>query len=458
MTITGDSVSLFGTSGVRGVVGQRITPESCHLVGQALGTTLPERSRVCIATDTRLSREMVKGAVTSGLLSTGIDVTDCGVLPTPALALLTRELGFTAGVMVTASHNPPQFNGIKLFNGDSMGFGKAQEDEIERAYGSGEFRRGSRWMLEKGDGLKERYLQCMAPLFAGREMNRTVGLVVDPGNGAASGFASDVFLGMGLNAIPLHDVPDGLFPGRGPEPREDTVGGTVRFLRERGADLSASFDGDADRVVFCDREGFLGLDGMTAFISRLAVMETGRKCIATTVEAGMLLDLAVADLGVVVERGQVGDVSVAYLAREFDAAIGVEGVGVYILPQVGYYPDSMAATLFLLSHLGDVREIREFLGRMPALFSLKSKVPCPDECKAQAMAGLEKKAHLFGASRINSLDGLRLEFDGAWMLVRASGTEPAIRVIAESPSLYRTRQLVAQGVEAVGSCLEGVAV
>lgn len=125
---------LFSTSGIRGIVAEDLFIDLCHEIGKALGTSLASQSKVSLATDTRESRELIEDAVTSGLLSTGIDVADLGILPTPALALLTKEMGFGTGIMLTASHNPPEYNGIKLFNKDATGYSQAQEVEIERLY------------------------------------------------------------------------------------------------------------------------------------------------------------------------------------------------------------------------------------------------------------------------------------------------------------------------------------
>ncbi|MFC1927434.1 phosphoglucosamine mutase, partial [Chloroflexota bacterium] len=125
---------LFGTSGIRGVVDQDLSTDLCRRAALAIGTTLPQSSTVCIATDTRVSRDVIKDSVTTGLLSCAVNVVDLGILPTPALALLTRESGFAAGIMVTASHNPPEFNGIKLFTGNSLGYSQAQEAEIEKIF------------------------------------------------------------------------------------------------------------------------------------------------------------------------------------------------------------------------------------------------------------------------------------------------------------------------------------
>jgi phosphomannomutase len=149
---------LFGTSGIRGVVDQELSPDFCRQVALAIGTTLPQYSTVCIATDTRISRELIKEAVTSGLLSCSINVVDLGILPTPALALFTRESGFAAGVMVTASHNPPEFNGIKLFTGNSLGYSQAQEAEIEKVSFEKKFRQGQRGIVDTFHLLKISFL------------------------------------------------------------------------------------------------------------------------------------------------------------------------------------------------------------------------------------------------------------------------------------------------------------
>jgi phosphoglucosamine mutase len=445
---------LFGTSGIRGVVNQDLSPDFCRRVASAIGTTLPPASTVCIATDTRTSRDVIKEAVTAGLLSCGINVVDLGILPTPALALLTRESGFATGIMVTASHNPPEFNGIKLFTGNSMGYSQAQEAEIEEIFFEKQFRQGKRGTLEQAQDMKQRYLSFIKGKLSRPGFNHQLKVVVDPGNGAASKFASDIFVHLGLNVIPVNDEPNGFFPGRSPEPKEDTLQGTVNSLRQQNAGLAICFDGDADRVVFCDKEGFLGFNEPIAFISRLAVKRTGKKKIASTIETGTLLDLAVKDLGAEVVRGRVGDVAVARLAQELDAALGVEQVGVYIFPEVGYYPDSIFASLFLLSQLSDAGEIRQYFQGIPRLFFEKAKIPCPDKLKESVMARVQEKAHLFAPDKMNTLDGLRLEFPDSWMLIRASGTEPVIRVISESTSPTQTQQLINRGKKVVQSLVE----
>ncbi len=448
-------MALFGTSGVRGVFGKDLTLNLCRDVASSLGTILPGGARVCIANDSRTSGPAIKEAVIDGLAACGIETADLGLLPTPALALLTREMRFDTGIMITASHNPPEFNGLKLFNADSLGYSRELEEQIEAIYRRKQFRKAPRAPAGAGQGMRETYLKAVQGRLPPQGLNQRLKIVVDPGNGAASGFASWIFTQLGLNVLPVNDYPDGRFPGRSPEPKEDTLGKTIALLQDSGSDLAVCFDGDADRVVFCDREGFVGFNEAVAFISRLAVQESGKKVVATTVETGRLLEMATSNLGVKVYRGRVGDADVAHLALENDAALGVENVGVYILPRMGYYPETIFAALTLLCHIQDAGEIRDFFRKMPPLFFDKGRVTCPNEEKARLMEVIAQQASGFGAVSVNTLDGVRMEFADSWMLIRASGTEPVIRVLAESPSAERTAELIDKGVKLVQSYVSG---
>ncbi|MDP2919598.1 MAG: phosphoglucosamine mutase [Dehalococcoidia bacterium] len=446
---------LFGTSGLRGIVHKELTVQTLYELGQAVATSLPASSQVVIATDTRLSREKVKTTVVMGLLASGVNVIDLGILPTPALAFSTKEMQATTGIMVTASHNPPEYNGIKLFNSDGIGYSREQELAIEDIYAQKNFRTGESASFTHEPGAKELYFRKVIGSFPGG-LSKKFKIVIDPGNGAASLFASELFSRLGLDVLPVNDTPDGSFPGRSPEPREDTLTGTYEFLKKNHADLAVCFDGDADRVVFLDKEGFIGFNEAVTFISALAVKTTGKKKVATTVEAGMLIDLALSPLGVSVVRGKVGDVPVAYLARENDAAIGIEPVGVYILPEAGFYPDSFLAALTLLKNIDDPAEIRAFFRGIPRLVNKQRQLPCPNELKNPVMSSILGNTALFGKGTINTVDGLRLDSGNSWVLVRSSGTEPLLRIIAESPSESETDRLLDKTAAVVEGLMRGL--
>ena len=449
-------MQLFGTSGIRGVVGEELTCEFLMEIGMAIGTTLPLHSSVCLASDSRLSKDMLKASLSAGILSTGVTVVAVGVLPTPALAYVTRELPVASGIMVTASHNPPQFNGIKLWNPSTIGYSREQEEAIEKIYSEKAFRQAA-WdhlgQMQTDYTARDVYLRAIEESIS---VDTDLTVVVDPGNGAASQIATELFGRMGISVLPLNDTPDGTFPSRPSEPRADTLKETVTYLKDEHADLAVCFDGDADRVVFCDEKGFLGYNEMIAFISYVVAERAFNKVVATTVETGRLLDHAVAKAGGKVVRGKVGDVAVAHLVKEHNACCGVEQVGVYIIPEIGMHPDSLYASLYLLKHIEDPSEIRTFISSLPTMYFAKEGITCPNDKKQTLLHQVKPEISILEPEETNLLDGIRLEFPDSWLLIRPSGTEPLIRVICESESESEMKTLLNEGRKLVENALQKV--
>ena len=439
---------LFGTSGVRGVVHKELSAHLLTDLGRAIATSLPPHSWILIANDSRQSRFIVKDAVKKGLIAAGARVLDVGMLPTPAVAYLTKTIGISTGIMVTASHNPPEYNGIKLFNIDGMGYSGEQEQKIETIFFSKKFRKdegSTQTAFDLRDYYFENLIQPLGPNYFSHKFK----VVVDPGSGAASVLATNLFYDLGLDVIPVNDLPDGSFPGRAPEPREDTLKGTYELLLKEHADLAICFDGDADRVVFMDEQGFIGYDESITFIAALAVKLSNKKVVATTVETGKLLDIGLQGLGGQVMRGTVGDMPVSYLTRSANAAIGVEPVGVYIMPDAGFYPNSFLAAITLIKNIKNVDEIRSFFKNLPQLHKKQLKVPCLNNAKFTLMKKVLNHYNLFGSGEPNTLDGLRLENRDSWTLIRPSGTEPIIRISAESLTEAKTQELMDQANMAI---------
>ena len=450
-------MGLFGTSGIRGKVFEKITPEFFLELGKAIASTFPEKSSVAIATDSRVTKDMLKSALISGLLRSNVNVVDIGIAPTPVLAFLTKHLNYDTGVMITASHNPPRDNGIKLWNSDGMAYTARDEQRIEDALKLKKYRNPP-W--NKTGTLKVDYNAKNVhadEVLKRMKIKKHFRVVVDPGNGAASGYASTVFKNAGLDVHPINDNPDGLFPNRSPEPKAETLKKTISYLRKENADIAVCFDGDADRVVFCDKKGFIGNNEAISFISRLKLLqETNKKKVITTVETGCLLDHAIKDLGGEVIKGKVGDGYVAHAVKKEDASLGVEQVGVYIMPEMGYYPDSIYAALYLLASIESVSEIREFINEMPTLHFAEETVSVadkPDNLKYKIVERVcNNYLDTFYGYRLNSKDGLRLDSEDSetsWTLIRASGTESLIRVIAESEDRNERKKLMDKGIKVV---------
>ena len=440
---------LFGSNGIRGIAGTEIPIDMVRDLGRALGTTLRVGASVCIGNDARATADEFRRAFARGLNDAGVDAVFLGRLPTPALAGTTALGRYDAGVMITASHNPPEYNGIKVYRPDGMGYGPAEQAAVEAAYFAREFRSGA-GTTHADEGALDAY----QAFILGQAVGLRTGLrvVVDAGNGAVAGFASRLFRVAGVDVVPLHDTPKAV-PDRDSEPKPSSLAGTIRHVAETGADLAVCFDGDADRVVFCDRQGFLGFNEMIGYIAREHLKDSPSRRVATTVETGRLVDLAVAGVGGEVLRGVVGDVSVAHLTKDADCALGVEQVGHYINPAIGYYPDTLYTVLFLLSRISSPRDIRGFYDSIPRLYYEKAGFACPNERMAAVTDYMARRLDRFGAREVNSLDGLRLELDDAWVLLRASGTQPLIRVIVEAETEARLRALLAAGSELVTEAL-----
>jgi phosphoglucosamine mutase len=437
---------LFSTSGIRGVINQDLTYEILRDIGRAVGASLRPAAKVLIATDTRESRDSVKAMISIGLLSSGVNVVDAGILPTPILAFAVADMGMDMGIMITASHSPPEYNGLKLFTAEGIACSAEQEREIQRIYDTQDFLEGISAHYRREDGIETRYTEYLLEKLNQDQKKPWFSLAVDAGNSAASWIAGEIFTAFGYTVMTINDTPDINFPDRSPEPRKEIVEKTWQFFNNHHLDLAILFDGDADRVTFFDRQGFIGFTETAAFISALAVKRSGKKKVAATIETGKFLDNALAELGVEVVRGKAGDAAVANLTREIDAAIGVEPAGIFILPEYGWYPNPFIAAINMMAAVEELTEIREFIARVPPLYLGQRIITCQNDQKEILKKMMLEKPEIFGYGTINNMDGLRIDFEDSWVLVRASGTEPIFRVLAESTSQAETDRLLDETV------------
>lgn len=442
----GADAPAFGTCGVRGIVGEVLNAEVVDRLARALAAHLGADRRVCVARDTRPSGPELEEQFVDGLARRGLHVTRLGVITTPALYMLTRELGFDAGVMITASHNPPDYNGFKFC--DALGMCPDQQG-LERLYLDPPAATASRaGSVETFDGAAFFYgrLRDLCP-----PPRRKLRMVLDCACGPHSLHLPDFLRGYGHEVLERNCVPDITRCDRDGEPTADTLVKTIEFAQRADADAGLCFDGDSDRVVFLDTEGFMGFQSANAILARIALEEADEALVVGTVETGRFVEDAVRTAGGRLHRTAVGDIRVACEVRDRGAAAGVEECGHYIFPRVGYFSETVFPATLLFARR-DMDGIRRELDHLPPVFAAEKRIECAEDRKAAAMQSVGRAVQSLDGT-LSTVDGFRVDWEDGWLLVRPSGTSPYMKVNAEALSRERLEKLVGLGLELVGEAL-----
>lgn len=428
---------LFGTSGIRGKIGSEVTCELALNVGKSLAYYLGNSGTVVLGYDTRTTNKMLDEAITAGLLESGVDVVKIGMVPTPLVGYATEKLDADAGVMLTASHNPSQYNGIKLWNKNGMAYTSAQESEIEKIYFDKSYVSVS-WdkvgKLSYNEEIKGQYIDDLVGMV---DIKEGLKVVIDCASGAGSEISPLVFRKAGCEVTTLNSQPDGFFPGRNPEPNAENLGTLMKTVVAIGADLGIAHDGDADRMITVDEKGNISpFDSLLALISKEFDGD-----IVTTVDAGLCMDESVKGD---VLRTPVGDVNVAEVIIEKNAAFGGEPSGTWLHPDFCMCPDGILSGLRMAEIVSRDGKLSELLAEIPSYPNIREKITCSKEEKIKVMENMEDllKESFDDIVEVNSLDGVRLTFaDDSWVLVRPSGTEDYIRITLESRDGERAEQI-----------------
>ncbi|MBN2227965.1 MAG: phosphoglucosamine mutase [Candidatus Thorarchaeota archaeon] len=433
---------LFGTTGVRKVYGEEFDLEMALNLGKALGTYLKGEGTVILARDARTTGLMVADTLSAGLLSTGVNVVRGGIMPTPTLAYTTKRKGFHAGLMVTASHNPPEYTGIKFWSKNSMGFTPNEERELEQIYESKEFivaawdKLGEERVLETAveDHINDILKKCDSDLIRSKSFK----VIVDPGNGAACVLTPYLMQQIASKVITINGQLDGHFPGRKSEPEESSLGDLIQMMKQTKADLGIAHDGDADRVVFVTREGeVIRGDRTIALLAQDYLMTDKPGTIVTTVDSSLVLDETIENAGGKSIRTPVGDIQVAIKVQDTKAVMGGEACGVFILPEFHLAPEPFLAACRILEKMARTgKSFGELIAEIPIYPLMKAKVECSNDKKQAVMDRLSTALPegLKDVVQVLTVDGIGITLKEGWILVRPSGTEPVIRITCERPS------------------------
>ena len=428
-------MTLFGSSGIRGIVDKRFL-ELVFELGLCVGSSY---RAVVVGCDTRTSGSALKHAFISALLSAGSRCYDAGTIPTPTLAYAASK--FEAGAMLTASHNPPQYNGIKLCNPDGSAFDYAQRERVEEMIVNRDLGLASWEAMETSRAYPqavEEHINRIIPNF-GTKLRLNV--VLDCGCGAASLVTPHLLRRMGCEVLALNCDPGGYFP-RGIEPIPENLGVLMQAVKATGADLGIAHDGDGDRMVAVDDAGrFIPGDKLLILFAR----ELGAGKVVTTLDASM----AVEESGFEVVRTRVGDAFVSEELRGGGDFAG-EPSGSWIFPSVSYCPDGIYAAAQII-RIACEKRLTKLVDDLPSYPILRGSV----RGEGVIMARMEQRLTEMEPVSVSKIDGIRLSFGDGWLLIRPSGTEPKIRLTAEARTRSRAKQLYDLGIEVIRECTKG---
>ncbi len=442
-------MALFGTNGVRGIANEYITPELAVNLARCLGTYMGSKGTIAIGCDTRISGQMLKSAAIAGALSTGLSVVDVGIVPTPSILYYVRDF-VDSGIIITASHNPRQYNGIKFIAGDGSEFSRDAEKDIEEIYHSGKYSTVS-WektgRFRNDPGVNECYVRnIIKSVNAEAIRSRRFKVVTDTGCGAGSLTLPFLLRELGCQVLTLEAQLDGTFPWRNPEPLPESLTELTNLVKMTGADLGVAQDGDADRVVFVDENGqFVNDDVLLAMMAKYMVEHEKGPLVTPVSSSQRMVDVAKEE-GVQLYWTAVGSINVARKMMEVNAVFGGEGNGGLIFPKHQYCRDGAMGCAKVLEILAGGKKLSDLEKSVPQYFNEKTKVPA--ENTHATMEIVKNEASGLGY-KIDTTDGVKIWYEDGWILMRPSGTEPIFRIFAEAKDQKRAKELMQEGLNMV---------
>ena len=444
---------LFGTNGIRGVFGETFTLNFVSEITLSLATYF-RKGPILVGYDGRESSIIVSKIVCSSLNSAGFDCVIAGLIPTPCLQYSTKTLGYQGGIMITASHNPPQYNGIKPTAKDGVEISRDDELKVEEIYFKKNWKITPRKLgiTKKIENTVETYLKGIKSQVNTQKIkSRKFRIVLDLGNGTQAVTAPQLCRELRCEVITINENIDGSFPGRGSEPTPQNLHLLSKTVIESKADLGVAFDGDGDRSIFCDNTGeILTGDRSALLLSQFLLGKNPKSKIVTTMNStSRIEDIAAASNSKVI-RTKVGSVEVSREMVSTKALIGFEENGGFMYGKHNQVRDgamTMAIALDLLA--ASKKSISEELVLLPSSFTTKGKVDCTKDEAARIIQMLKKEGH-----KKDTTDGIKIIFDKSnWVMVRPSGTEPIIRIYAESGSQENLDVLFTKYMEKIKSIL-----
>jgi phosphomannomutase len=435
---------IISVSGMRGIVGENLTASVAEEYGCAFGTFLgfhlknrqagkKGKLSVCIGRDSRPSGEMLKSAVAEGLCKVGVDVIDLGLVTTPGVGIMVGELGCSGGVVITASHNPAQYNGIKLLLDNSMAPPPDAAEQIKQLFFDKQFTFVDSQDYGRAASNEQTDIVHIAKVLAIVDKEaigeKKYKVVLDSVNGTGGRVTKKLLGELGCVVSAINDEPTGVF-AHIPEPAAENLTGLCEAVKNRGAEIGFAQDPDADRLAIVDENGtYIGEEYTLALAAKYIFSGRAGKA-ATNLSTSRMLDDIAEEAGGSVIRTAVGEANVAKAMLEKDCIIGGEGNGGVIDLRVSPIRDSLVGIALILQLMAETgKSISELVGEIGGYYMSKDKFAAE---KSQAQQILDSAKKVFSGAKLDTSDGCRFDFEDGWLHLRASNTEPVMRVIVEA--------------------------
>jgi phosphomannomutase/phosphoglucomutase len=427
---------LFGTNGVRGIFGRDLTPDLIIGLSYSLATYF-EEGPIAIGYDGRNSSTIISKYVSSTINSEGKDIAKVGLVPTPCLQYSVKYGDLGGGVMITASHNPPEYNGIKPIASDGVEISREDELEVEKIYYRKKYSGTTNFGREFAEhDIIDSYINAILKLVDVERIRECAFMMaIDAGNGAQALVAPLLAKKLGCKLIILNGIVDGEFPGRGPEPSPATLGTLSNMVKFTDSDVGVAYDSDGDRSIFCDENGQLYWGDKTGSLLARHLLTTkhSRAEIVCPINTTMVISLVAKEANSNVVFTKVGSVEVSREMIRRKSIIGLEENGGFMYGKLNEVRDGAMTTALVLDMLASNRKrtFSQLMSCLPKIFQFKSKFPCPTR---KVACNVINKCLMHGSpKKIETLDGAKIWIDEeTWIMIRASGTEPLIRMYAES--------------------------
>jgi phosphomannomutase/phosphoglucomutase len=445
---------LFGTNGVRGIIGTDMTPPMVMRIGAAFGSM--RKGTIAVGRDTRTSGSTLIYALKSGLLSAGCHVVDCGILPTPALQFIVRK-HFDGGCMITASHNPPEYNGVKIIEPDGTEMGDEETIKLENRLFSESFSLQSWKEVGKeysSTNLLEEYIHTIVAHFP-PGIGNGIRVVVDPGSGPSAVTTAEILTRLGCTVFTINDTMDGTFPCRLPEPSPEGLKALSNLVGSTRASFGVAHDGDADRAVFIDETGAYIEENQEFGIIADHICSQTNGIIVTPVSTSGIIEKIAQKYGCRVVYTPVGSIYVArtmlnYIDKGDSIILGGEGNGGIIYPFHQFCRDGGMTAAMMVSVLKVSKQpLSDLVRNLPARYMIKEKKHTSNITEI-----IEQIKNHFSDMDLNITDGIRISNESQWALIRSSGTEPLIRIIIEAKNREIAENFYKDIMSVIGDLLD----